>query len=72
MEISDHLHAPAALPPGMSPWYKLDRRVDESQSQSGQGGEEKNPQPLTGLEPTIIQPVVQGYTTATHPYTRWK
>jgi hypothetical protein len=32
------------------------------QSQSGRGGEEKNSQPLPGLEPPIIQPVAQFYT----------
>jgi hypothetical protein len=33
------------------------------QSRSGHGGEEKNSQHLPGLEPTIIQPVNQRYTT---------
>jgi hypothetical protein len=33
------------------------------QSLSGRGGEEKNSQPLSGLEPPIIQPVAQRYTT---------
>jgi hypothetical protein len=34
------------------------------QSRSGRsGGEEKNSQPLPGLEPPIIQPVAQHYTT---------
>jgi hypothetical protein len=33
------------------------------QSQSGRGGEEKNSQPLPGLEPPIIQPATQPYTT---------
>jgi hypothetical protein len=32
------------------------------QSQSGSGGDEKNSQPLPGLEPPIIQPVAQRYT----------
>jgi hypothetical protein len=30
---------------------------------SERGGEEKNSQPLTGLEPPIIQPAAQRYTT---------
>jgi hypothetical protein len=37
-----------------APWYPLDRRLDEPQSCSGRGGEEKNSQPPTGnrtLEP---------------------
>jgi drug/metabolite transporter (DMT)-like permease len=41
----------------------LDRRLSEPQSRSGSGGEEKNSQPLRGLEPPIIQLVSQGYTT---------
>jgi hypothetical protein len=31
-------------------------------SRSGRGGEEKNSQPLPGIEPRIIQPVAQRYT----------
>jgi hypothetical protein len=34
-----------------------------SQSRSGRGGEEKTSQPLSGLEPQIIQLVAQRYTT---------
>jgi hypothetical protein len=41
----------------------LDRRLDGPQSQSGHGGEEKNSEPLPGLEPPIIQPVAQCCTT---------
>jgi hypothetical protein len=39
------------------------KRVPGSQSRSGRGGEEKNSQPLPGLEPPIIQPVAQLYST---------
>jgi len=39
----------------------LDGKLDEPQSRSGLGGEEKNPQPLPGLEPPIIQPIVNHY-----------
>jgi hypothetical protein len=39
----------------------LDRRLGGLQSRSGRSGEEKNSQPLPGLEPTIIQPVAQRY-----------
>jgi hypothetical protein len=49
-------------PHGNSPWYLLGRRLGGLQSRSGSGGEEKNSQPLTGLEPPIIQPVAQSYT----------
>jgi hypothetical protein len=33
-----------------------------AQSRSGHGGEEKNPQPLPGLEPPTIHPVSERYT----------
>jgi len=46
---------------GKSPWYQLARRLGGPQSRSGLGGEEKNPQPLPGLEPPIIQPIVNHY-----------
>jgi len=42
---------------GKSPWHPLDRRLGGPQNRSGGGGEEKNSQPLPGLEPPIIQPV---------------
>jgi hypothetical protein len=51
MEVSGHLHALAALPPGK-----------EHQSWSGRGGEEKKSYPLPGLDPPIIQPVTQDCT----------
>jgi hypothetical protein len=51
MEVSGQLHAPAALPPGKEPWYPLVRRLAGPHSRSGRGGEEKNSQPLPGLEP---------------------
>jgi hypothetical protein len=57
MEESGQLHIPAALHPGKSPWYTSDRRLDRPQSRYGGGGEEKNSQPLPGLEPPIIQPL---------------
>jgi len=43
MEVSDQLHAPAALPPEKEP--------GGPQSRSGRGGEEKNSQHLPELEP---------------------
>jgi hypothetical protein len=46
------MHRPL-YPQGKSPWYQLDRRLGGPQSRSGRGGEEKNSQPLPGLEPTI-------------------
>jgi hypothetical protein len=48
---------------GKSPWYPLDMRLGGPQSRSGRGGEEKNSQPLPGLEPPVIHPVAQRYTT---------
>jgi len=43
MEVSDQLHAPAALPPEKEP--------GGPQSRSGRGGEEKNSQHLPEIEP---------------------
>jgi hypothetical protein len=48
---------------GNSSWCPLDRGLGGFQSRSRGGGEEKNFQPLPGLEPPIIQPVAQRYTT---------
>jgi hypothetical protein len=45
-------------PKGNSLLYTLDRRLGGPQSRSGHDGEEKYSQPLPGLEPPIIQPVV--------------
>jgi hypothetical protein len=36
---------------GKSPWYPLDRRLSGPQSRSGRGGEEKNSQPPSEIEP---------------------
>jgi hypothetical protein len=63
LEVSGQLHAPDALLQGKSRWHPLDRRLRGPQSRSGQGGEEKHPQPLPYLEPPIIQPIAQRYTT---------
>jgi hypothetical protein len=49
-------------PQGKSPWYSSDRRLGGPQSRSGRGGEQKNSQQLSGLEPPFIQPVAQRYT----------
>jgi hypothetical protein len=38
-------------PQGKSPWYPLDRRLGGPQSRYEHGGEEKNSQPLLGIEP---------------------
>jgi hypothetical protein len=48
---------------GKSPWYPLDRKLGGPQSRSGRGGEEKNSQPLPGLEPPIVQPAAKRHTT---------
>jgi hypothetical protein len=47
-------------PPVKEPF---DRRLGGSQSHSGRGGEERNSQPLSGLEPLIIQLATHRYTT---------
>jgi hypothetical protein len=49
-------------PQGKSLWYPMHRRLGGTQSRSGRGGEEKNSQLLPGLEPPIIQPLAQRYT----------
>jgi hypothetical protein len=41
----------------------LDRRLGGLQNRCGSDGKEKNSQPFPGLEPPIIQPVAQSYTT---------
>jgi hypothetical protein len=54
-------------PQGKSPWYALDRRLGGPQSRSGRSDVEKNSQPLPGLEPPIIRPVAQRYTSRAIP-----
>jgi hypothetical protein len=44
---------------GKSPCYPLDRGFGRPQSRSGRDGEEKNSQPLLGLEHLTIQPIAQ-------------
>jgi hypothetical protein len=68
MEVSGQLHAPAALYPEKETRYPLDRRLDGPQSRSGRDGEEKNSQPLRGLETQIVQPIAQRYTTGSYNY----
>jgi hypothetical protein len=63
MEVSGQFHDLTIYPQGKSPWYPLDRKPRGLQCRSGRSGEENNSQPLPGLEPPIIQPVAQGYTT---------
>jgi hypothetical protein len=42
-----------------SPWCPLDRRLSVPQNRSGHGDENKNSQPLLGLELMVIQPIAQ-------------
>jgi hypothetical protein len=51
MEVNGQLQDLATLPQGKSPWYPSDRMLGRPQSHSGDGGEEKNFQPLLGKEP---------------------
>jgi hypothetical protein len=51
LDVSGQFHAPAALHPGKSPLYPLDRRLSGPQSRSGRGGEEKNSELPPGIEP---------------------
>jgi hypothetical protein len=43
-------------PQRKSPWYPLDRRLGGPQSRSGRGGEEKNSQHPSGIEPRSSSP----------------
>jgi hypothetical protein len=49
-------------PQGKNPWYPLDWRLGIPHSRSRNGGEEKNSQPLLGLEPPTIKPIAQDRT----------
>lgn len=49
--LRGQLHALAALPPGKSPWYILDIKLDRQQNQSGYGG--KGNIPLLEIEPQL-------------------
>jgi len=51
MEVSSQLTPWQLYPHGKSPRYPLDRRLGGPQSCSGCSGEEKNSQPLPGIEP---------------------
>jgi hypothetical protein len=59
MEVSGQLRTPAASPPGKEQLVPLDMKLDGPQSRSGHSGEEKNSQPLLGLELPTIQPEAQ-------------
>jgi hypothetical protein len=52
MEVSRQLHISAALPPGKSLRYPLDRRLSGPQSRSGRRGEEKILPPIGTRTPT--------------------
>jgi hypothetical protein len=56
MEVSGHLHIPAAYPWGQSLQYPLDRRLDGPQSWSGYYAVEKSLLPLPGFEPQPSSP----------------
>jgi hypothetical protein len=47
LEVSGHLHAPAALPP-----YPLDKRLDGPKSRPGRRGEKKILEPIRTRTPT--------------------
>jgi hypothetical protein len=65
MEKSGQLHASAALPPEKDPLLPIGWEAVWAPEPvwTGGGGKEKNSQPLPGLEPPIIQPIVHRYTT---------
>jgi len=51
MEVSGQLHTSAALPPGNSSWYPLDKRLDGPQGLSRHCGKEKSPCPCQKSKP---------------------
>jgi len=61
VEVSGELHASAALHPGKSPRYPLDRRLGGTQSLSGREDEEKNNLPLPGIKPRPSNPQPSHY-----------
>jgi hypothetical protein len=70
MGVGGQLHAPAALPPGMTR-YPLYRRLGGPQGRSGRLGKISPP---PGLDPRTVQPVTSRYTDcailAPHPASR--
>jgi hypothetical protein len=55
MELSDQIHAPAALPPGKELQVPLDRRLSGPQSRSGRCGAEKNLAPAENRTPAVAR-----------------
>jgi len=49
--VSGQLYSPAALTPGKEPPVLMDRRLGWFQSLSGHCREERDSQPLPGIEP---------------------
>jgi hypothetical protein len=61
LEVSGQLHSPAALPPGKSPRYPLDRRLGGPQSRFGQFRSENSwPYRDSNCDPSV-QPVASRY-----------
>jgi hypothetical protein len=69
LEVSDQLHAPAALPPGKEPPVPLDRRLGGPQSRSGRHGEEKilTPTGTRNSEPSVLRFLASRYTDCAIP-----
>jgi hypothetical protein len=70
LEVSGQLRAPAALSPGKSKRYPLDRKLDGPQSRSGRRGEKKYLAPPPGdsnSEPSAVHPVASRYTDCAIP-----
>jgi len=64
MEVSDGLHAPAALPPGKEPPYPLDRKLGGPRAVLDTVLERKIPSSCleSNHRTPIVQPVAQRYT----------
>jgi len=58
MEESGQLHATAILAPGKEPLVTVGKRLSGPQSRPGRGGEEKNSEPLSELNPPPDHPAL--------------
>jgi hypothetical protein len=56
MEVRFQIHTPAALPPEKEHPVPIGWEAGGPQSRSGRGGEEKNSQPLSGIETRYSSP----------------
>jgi hypothetical protein len=63
-DMTDQLHYPAALPPGIIHPYSLNSRLGGLQTQNGLFGEEISVLPVLGNEPQLLRRPGRGLVTA--------